>query len=75
MIPDWETERRKMVEQQLRRRDIRDPRVLEWGIPVHVAIPIDPLHPGQPVKLRPGELVDLFFRPNESIVGAGIALK
>lgn len=48
---------------------VRDARVIEWGIPVHIAIPIDPLHPGQPVKLRPGELVDLFFRPNESLVG------
>jgi HlyD family secretion protein len=37
---------------------LRDPRMLEWGLPVHVAIPPD-------TKLRPGELVDLFFRPNE----------
>lgn len=29
MIPDWETERRAMVERQLRRRGIRDPRVLQ----------------------------------------------
>jgi protein-L-isoaspartate(D-aspartate) O-methyltransferase len=28
MIPDWETERREMVERQLRRRGIRDQRVL-----------------------------------------------
>lgn len=28
MIPDWETERRQMVERQLRRRGIRDARVL-----------------------------------------------
>src|SRR5580698_8914611 len=28
MIPDWETERRAMVERQLRRRGIRDERVL-----------------------------------------------
>lgn len=28
MVPDWETERRKMVEYQLRRRGIRDQRVL-----------------------------------------------
>ncbi len=28
MIPDWETERRVMVERQLRRRGIRDERVL-----------------------------------------------
>src|SRR6266850_4922549 len=38
---------------------LRDPRMLEWGLPVHVAIPPD-------TKLRPGELVDLFFRPNEA---------
>jgi multidrug resistance efflux pump len=48
---------------------LRDSRLLEYGIPVHVAIPVDPLHPGQPVKVRPGELVDLFFRPNESLIG------
>jgi protein-L-isoaspartate(D-aspartate) O-methyltransferase len=29
MIPDWETERRKMVERQLRGRGIRDARVLQ----------------------------------------------
>lgn len=29
MIPDWETERRAMVERQLRRRGIRDPRLLQ----------------------------------------------
>lgn len=29
MIPDWPEERRRMVEKQLRRRGIRDPRVLE----------------------------------------------
>ena len=29
MIPDWETERRTMVERQLRRRGIRDARVLQ----------------------------------------------
>jgi protein-L-isoaspartate(D-aspartate) O-methyltransferase len=29
MIPDWETERRSMVERQLRRRGIRDARVLQ----------------------------------------------
>jgi len=48
---------------------LRDPRLIEWGIPVHVAIPVDPMRPGQPIKMRPGELVDLFFRPNDSIVG------
>jgi hypothetical protein len=48
---------------------LRDPRLLEWGIPVHVAIPIDPLRPGQPIKVRPGELVDLFFRPNDTLLG------
>ncbi|HEV8290349.1 MAG TPA: HlyD family efflux transporter periplasmic adaptor subunit [Tepidisphaeraceae bacterium] len=37
---------------------LRDSRILEWGLPVHVAIPPD-------TKLRPGELVDLFFRPND----------
>jgi len=47
----------------------RDPRTIEWGIPVHVAVPIDPLRPGQPIQMRPGELVDLFFRPSESMVG------
>jgi multidrug resistance efflux pump len=41
---------------------LRDPRMLEWGLPVHVAIPPD-------TKLRPGELVDLFFRPNETAGG------
>ena len=28
MVPDWELERREMVETQLRRRGIRDERVL-----------------------------------------------
>jgi len=37
---------------------LRDPRITEWGLPVHIAIPPD-------TKLRPGELVDLFFRPRE----------
>jgi multidrug resistance efflux pump len=41
---------------------LRDPRMLEWGLPVHIAIPPD-------TKLRPGELVDLFFRPNETAGG------
>ncbi|HEV8377595.1 MAG TPA: HlyD family efflux transporter periplasmic adaptor subunit, partial [Tepidisphaeraceae bacterium] len=26
---------------------LRDPRMMEWGIPVHVAVPIDPLRPGE----------------------------
>jgi len=49
---------------------LRDPRMLEWGLPVHVAIPPD-------TRLRPGELVDLFFRPNESadVKVGGVALK
>jgi multidrug resistance efflux pump len=37
---------------------LRDPRITEWGLPVHISIPPD-------TKLRPGELVDLFFRPHE----------
>ena len=37
---------------------LRDPRITEWGLPVHISIPPD-------MKLRPGELVDLFFRPHE----------
>ena len=46
---------------------LRDPRVTEWGLPVHIAIPMDPLRPTEQLKVRPGELVDLFFRPNESM--------
>jgi len=42
---------------------LRDGRVQEFGLPVHIAIPPD-------TKLRPGELVDLFFRPNESTIGS-----
>jgi multidrug resistance efflux pump len=34
----------------------RDPRIPEWGLPVHVSLP-----PG--VSLRPGEIVDLVFYP------------
>jgi multidrug resistance efflux pump len=37
-------------------RQLRDPRVPEWGLPVRVAIP-----PG--VDLKPGEVVTLDFRP------------
>ena len=37
---------------------LRDARMQEWGLPVHIAIPPD-------TELRPGELVDLFFRPND----------
>jgi protein-L-isoaspartate(D-aspartate) O-methyltransferase len=38
---DWAAERRRMVEQQLRARDIRDPRVLEamQSVPRHLFIP------------------------------------
>jgi len=38
---------------------LRDSRILEWGLPVHIAIPPD-------TNLRPGELVDLFFRPHDT---------
>jgi multidrug resistance efflux pump len=41
---------------------LRDGRIQEFGLPVHIAIPPD-------TKLRPGELVDLFFRPNELASG------
>jgi multidrug resistance efflux pump len=50
---------------------LRDPRYPEWGLPVHIAIPHDPLRPSETLKLRPGELVDLFFRP-KSVASAGI---
>ena len=57
MIPDWATERRKMVEVQLRRRGIRDERVLaamseiprEEFVPAEsrvVAYGDDPIHVG-----------------------------
>jgi protein-L-isoaspartate(D-aspartate) O-methyltransferase len=43
MIPDWETERRAMVERQLRRRGIRDQRVLRAmsEIPREEFVPAD----------------------------------
>jgi protein-L-isoaspartate(D-aspartate) O-methyltransferase len=43
MIPDWETERRTMVERQLRRRGIRDARVLQamGEIPREEFVPAD----------------------------------
>ena len=41
-------------------RQLRDPRVPEWGLPVRVSIP-----PG--VDLKPGEVVTLDFRPAASI--------
>src|SRR5580692_979982 len=43
MIPDWETERRLMVERQLRRRGIRDARVLQamGKIPREEFVPAD----------------------------------
>src|SRR5580692_1886142 len=43
MIPDWETERRAMVERQLRRRGIRDERVLRAmsEIPREEFVPAD----------------------------------
>jgi protein-L-isoaspartate(D-aspartate) O-methyltransferase len=43
MIPDWETERRAMVERQLRRRGIRDARVLQamGEIPREEFVPSD----------------------------------
>jgi multidrug resistance efflux pump len=40
---------------------LRDPKVPEFGLPVHVALPAG-------VTLKPGELVDLFFHPSESAV-------
>jgi len=43
LIPDWATERRKMVEVQLRRRNIRDERVLRAieEIPREEFVPVD----------------------------------
>lgn len=35
----------------------RDPRLLEWGLPVRIAVPPD-------LTIRPGELVDVFYRGN-----------
>src|SRR5512147_2591094 len=57
MIPDWGGERRRMVERQLRRRGIRDPRVLQAmsEIPREEFVPLeerfsayrdDPIHIG-----------------------------
>jgi multidrug resistance efflux pump len=33
----------------------RDPRLLEWGLPVRIAVPAD-------LTIRPGELVDVYYR-------------
>jgi len=43
MIPDWEAERRRMVEEQLRNRGIRDERVLSAmnGIPREGFVPLE----------------------------------
>jgi hypothetical protein len=35
----------------------RDPRLLEWGLPVRIAVPPD-------LTIRPGELVDVYYRAN-----------
>ena len=34
---------------------LRDPNLMEWGLPVRIAVPVE-------FALRPGELVDLTFR-------------
>jgi len=36
---------------------LRDPKVLEWGLPVRITIPAD-------LNVKPGELVDVAFRPS-----------
>ena len=42
MIPDWPSERRRMVDRQLRKRGIRDPRVLDamLAIPREEFVPL-----------------------------------
>ena len=35
---------------------LRDPKILEWGLPVRISVPAE-------LGLRPGELVDVTFRP------------
>jgi multidrug resistance efflux pump len=45
---------------------LRDPQVPEWGLPVRITVP-------ETLDLKPGELVDVTFRPGSLIglVGAG----
>ncbi|MFO8012759.1 MAG: HlyD family efflux transporter periplasmic adaptor subunit [Phycisphaerae bacterium] len=45
---------------------LRDPQVPEWGLPVRITVP-------EVLDLRPGELVDVTFRPGSrfGLVGAG----
>ncbi len=38
---------------------LRDPRIMEWGLPVCIAMPGD----ASPIRLKPGELVDIAFKP------------
>ena len=40
---------------------LRDPRMMEWGLPVLIALP-----QGQAHQLLPGELVDVSFKPGEA---------
>jgi multidrug resistance efflux pump len=39
---------------------LRDPRIMEWGLPVRIAMPEGHAH-----QLLPGELVDVSFKPRE----------
>jgi protein-L-isoaspartate(D-aspartate) O-methyltransferase len=62
LIPDWETERRKMVEQQLRRRDIRDPRVIAamLEIPREDFVPVEYRvlsYGDEPVQIGQGQTI------------------
>jgi hypothetical protein len=41
---------------QLPARFLQNPKVPEWGLPVQIAMPPE-------AELRPGETVDLVFRP------------
>ena len=62
MIPDWAAERRKMVDQQLRKRGIRDPRVLAamGSIPREEFVPPEHrvlAYNDDPVPLGPGQTI------------------
>jgi protein-L-isoaspartate(D-aspartate) O-methyltransferase len=62
MIPDWPSERRRMVDRQLRKRGIRDPRVLAamLSIPREEFVPHDcriSSHQDEPLQIGHGQTI------------------
>lgn len=87
MIPDWETERREMVRTQIRKRGVRDPRVLRamMEVPREEFVPADVrvlAYRDEPVPIGAGQTISqpyitalmaeaLELTGNESVLEVG----